>query len=291
MHPDELPVDDVLVRSLLAEQFPEWAGLPLRRVASAGTVNALYRLGDELLVRLPLRADWGDGVLHEHEWLPRLAPLLPVATPVLRGRGAPSADYPSIWSVYAWLDGANPIPGSLETPEELAVDLAAFVGALRQVDPAGAPESYRGGSLAPRDEEFKGFLAEARDEVDPDAASAAWEAALSASEWAGGPVWTHADLLPGNLLVSSGRLSAVLDWAASGVGDPACDLIPAWYLLPSSVRPSFRDALEVDDATWERARGWALSIGVIALPYYRDTNLVMAEHARHVIREVLADLR
>ena len=287
MHPDELPIDDALVRRLLAEQFPEWAGLPLRRVASGGTVNALYRLGDELLVRLPLRAGWGGGTLHEHEWLPRIAPSLPFATPVLRGVGAPSDEYPSPWSVYAWLEGDNPVPGELEAAELLAADLAAFVAALRRIDRMGAPISFRGVSLASRDDEFRGALAQARDEVDEDAATRTWESSLAAPEWAGAPVWTHADLLPGNLLVSSGRLSAVLDWAASGVGDPACDLIPAWYVLPSSARPAFRGALSFDDATWERARGWALSIGVIALPYYRETNPLMTQQARYVIREVL----
>src|SRR5438105_628194 len=174
MHPDELPIDGALVRRLLAEQFPEWGALPLRRVASAGTVNALYRLGDELVVRLPLQAAKAGGVLHEREWLPRLAPLLPVATPVLHARGTPTPEYPVPWSVYGWLEGENPVPGGLDVPELLAADLASFVAALRQADPHGAPTSHRGFLLAPRDDDVRRCIAEASDEVDAEAATAAW---------------------------------------------------------------------------------------------------------------------
>jgi aminoglycoside phosphotransferase (APT) family kinase protein len=125
--------------------------------------------------------------------------------------------------------------------------------------------------------------------VDTDAVTAAWDAALQIPEWDGAPVWLHTDLAAGNVLLADGRLSAVIDWAGMGVGDPACDLPVAWNLLPTAVRDVFRATLEVDDATWARGHGWALSIALIQLPYYRDTNPPLAENSRHVIREVLAD--
>ena len=287
MHADELDLDVPLVRGLLEAQFPHWAQLPLERVPSAGTVNALFRLGGDMAVRLPLRRGSAGGVEHEHEWLPRLAPLLPVPIPVLLGKGTPTEEYPWPWSILGWLEGENPSPGELQAPDPLAGDLAEFVAALRRVEPTGAPRGYRGGPLASVDAELRASVAQLHDEVDVDAALAAWAAALEAPRWSGPPVWVHCDLLAGNLLVSEGRLSGVIDFAGSGVGDPACDLMVAWNLLPSGARETFREALGVDDATWARGRGWALSWALIALPYYRETNLVMASNARHVLREVL----
>ncbi|MFC7217995.1 aminoglycoside phosphotransferase family protein [Streptomyces polyrhachis] len=293
MHPDEHPIDDALVRRLLADRFPDWAGLPLRRLASGGTVNAMYRLGADLVVRLPLVKGGAGDVLLERHWLPRLAPLLPADVPQPLGAGEPAAGYPWPWSVYRWLDGANPEPGELAKPEQLAVDLAQFVTAMRAIDLPDAPAAYRGGPLAEQDAATRDAVAQLRrlpeEGVDCDAALAVWEAALRAPAWDGPPVWLHADLSPGNLLVADGRLRAVIDFGCTGTGDPACDLFPAWNLLPPPAREVFRTALGTDAATWLRGRGRTLSQALIALPYYRRTNPVMARHARHVIREVLAE--
>jgi aminoglycoside phosphotransferase (APT) family kinase protein len=289
MHADEIDIDVDLVRRLIATQFPHWADLPIEPFPSSGTVNALYRLGDDMLVRLPRRPGYAGGVEHEHKWLPRLAPLLPVAIPALLGKGAPAEGYPWPWSIFHWIEGENPTPERIAEPDLFAKDLAEFVAALRRVDPTGVPPGFRGGPLSTRDAELRGCLPALRGTVDTDAALHLWEAALREPEWKGPPVWGHSDLLAQNLLISRGRLSGVLDFAGSGVGDPACDLMVAWSLLPPKARDAFRAALDVDDATWARGRGWALSWALIALPYYRDTNPVMAANARHVIGEVLAD--
>jgi aminoglycoside phosphotransferase (APT) family kinase protein len=281
MHADELPIEMPLVRRLLEEQFPELAALPLEPVPSTGTDNALYRLGDELVVRLP-RIEWAAaGIEKDLRWLPFLAPRLPVAVPVPLVRGRPAAGFPWDWGVYSWLPGESPTlgPGS----EALARDLAGFVRALRMVETVGAPASRRGRPLATQDERARQALAEV-----PEAADA-WEASLAVPEWEGRPVLLHADLLPGNLLVRGGRLAGVIDFAVAGVGDPACDLIPAWSVLAGEARRVFRRDAGLDDATWARGRGWALSIGLIALPYYRETNPGFAAVARHLIDEVLAD--
>ena len=125
--------------------------------------------------------------------------------------------------------------------------------------------------------------------LDADAVTAVWEAALQAPAWRGPPVWIHGDLQSGNLLARQGRLSAVIDFGCLGVGDPACDVMAAWMLLSAETRDVFRAALQVDDATWARGRGWALSVGLIALPYYQSTNPVLAGIARRAIDEALAD--
>lgn len=290
MHADELEVGLDMVARLLAGQFPEWADRPLRPVPSAGTDNALFRLGGDMVVRLP-RIGWAVAdVEKEHRWLPRLGPALPVAVPRPLGLGAPAEGYPWPWSVYAWLAGDNPVVGRLPDPLRFAADLAGFLGALRAVDAAGGPPARRGVPLADRDAATRAAIDALGARVDGAAVAATWSAALQAPAWTGSPTWVHGDLAPGNLLCTSGSLAGVLDFSGLGVGDPACDLMVAWNLLPSEARRVFRSALGVDDAEWERGRGWALSVALIQLPYYWDTNPALAGSARHVIGQVLADV-
>ena len=288
MHADELEIDEALVRTLLAGQFPQWADLPIERTPNWGTDNAIYRLGGDMAVRLP-RIHWAvGGGDKDFQWLPRLAPHLPVAVPVPLAKGAPAEGYPWEWGVYPWLEGENPAADRVD-PSALTRDAVQFVNALHQVDLAGGPPTRRGESLEGQDESARVALIALEGMIDTVAATAAWDAALETPTWSGPPVWIHGDLLPGNLLVRGGRLTGVIDWGLLGVGDPACDLIIAWGLLPGKARSVFRAELGVDDATWARGRGWALSIALIALPYYRDTYPVFADVARHLIREVLAE--
>lgn len=236
MHVDEAEIDASLVGRLLAAQFPQWADFPVRAVPSTGTDNAIFRLGGEMCVRLPRVQAAAGQVEKEQQWLPRLAPLLPLAIPVPLAKGAPGEGYSWHWSVYEWLEGET------ATMERLA-----------------------------------------------DALTSAWEAALAAPVWPGPPAWIHGDLQSGNLLVVDGRLSGVIDFGGLGVGDPACDLQVAWNLFAGDSRQTFRAALAVDDAAWARGRGWALSVALIQLPYYKDTNPALAANARYTIGEVLGD--
>ena len=203
----------------------------------------------------------------ELEWLPTLAPLLPLEIPVPVAQGRPSGEYPWFWDVYTWVEGETAFVEEIDTIQA-ARDLAAFVAALRQVDPAGAPRG-RGIPLAERDEEIQYWLA--RFDGDP-TVTAEWERALAAPPWDGPPVWHHGDLDARNWLVRDGRISGVIDWGAMGVGDPACDVMVAWKLRSRAARDAFREALPTDDATWERARGWVLSQAVAALAYYTPEN-------------------
>ncbi|MFF7354173.1 aminoglycoside phosphotransferase family protein [Streptomyces filipinensis] len=293
MHPGMHPIDVDLVRRLIAGQFPQWAGLAVERFPSGGTVNAMYRLGDDMVVRLPLVRGGANDVSMERTWLPRLAPHLPTTIPEALGEGEPAEGYPWPWSVYQWLAGENPEAGALSEPVLLAEDLAEFVAAMRSITLPGAPQAHRGGPVASLDAETRAAIEQLRgipqEGVDCDVATAVWEEALRAPSWDRPPVWLHADLMPGNLLVHGGRLTSVIDFGCLGAGDPACDLFPAWNLLPAKAREVFREALSVDNATWIRGRGRTLSQALIALPYYRKTNPAMAHNARHVIRTVLQE--
>jgi aminoglycoside phosphotransferase (APT) family kinase protein len=249
----------------------------------------MYRLGNDMVVRLP-RIHWAVGAADkDFEWLPRLAPLLPVAIPVPLAKGAPAEGYPWEWGVYPWLEGDNPAVNDISDPSSVTRDVVQFVDALHRVDLADGPPTRRGAPLEGQDESARAALVALEGMIDIDAATAAWDEALATPEWSGSPVWVHGDLLPGNLLLENGRLTGVIDWGLLGIGDPACDMMIAWGLLPAEARDVFRAELDVDDATWMRGRGWALSIALIALPYYKDTNPVFANVARHLIREVLAD--
>jgi aminoglycoside phosphotransferase (APT) family kinase protein len=294
MHANELDTDVSLVGRLLAAQFPHWADLPIEPVDSAGTDNALYRLGEDMAVRLPrIHAAVGQ-VEKEQRWLPKLAPLLPLAIPLPLAKGAPAQGYPWEWSVYRWLEGETATIERITDLGQAATDLAQFIAALQRIDPTDGPlpgehNSYRGVPLATRDAETRAAVASLHSLIDVGAVGAVWGAALEAPVWQGSPVWLHGDLLSGNLLAAQGRLSAVIDFGCLGVGDPACDVMVAWTYLSAGTRDAFRAALPVDDATWARGRGWALSVGLVALPYYQTTNPVLAGIARNAIDEVLAD--
>jgi aminoglycoside phosphotransferase (APT) family kinase protein len=294
MHLGEIATDAALVRRLLAAQFPAWAGLPVEPLATAGTDHALYRLGDDMVVRLPRRPEAALQVRKEQEWLPFLASFLPLEVPAPLGSGQPSADFRWAWTVVRWIEGEDAAVARVVDPRQAAEDLGRFVAALQLVDPSGGPpsgehNSLRGAPLEVVDAEARrgiGLL-----EGDGRELTAAWEAALGAPVWRGRPVWHHGDLLPGNVLVRGGRYAAVIDWGCSGIGDPACDVMAAWTMCSAETRDLFRAAVRVDDATWARGRGWALWFGLVALPYYRTSNPVLARIARRAIDEVLADHR
>jgi aminoglycoside phosphotransferase (APT) family kinase protein len=293
MHADELEIGPSLVRRLLEAQFPQWADLSITLVEPRGTDNALYRLGGELVVRLPRRDRTVLTLEKELAWLPRIAPFLPLPVPAPVAIGAPTEEYAWTWSVYSWLEGESATPDRLTDARQAGLDLAAFVAALQRIDPAGAPgpgehNFFRGEPLVNRDAAVRASIETLRDELDVAAVGAIWEAALGAPEWRRPGVWIHGDLDARNLLAAEGRLSAVIDWGSLGVGDPASDVMAAWKVLTPRGREAFRTALAVDDATWQRARGWALSQALGALSYYTlETNAVLVREAQRWLAEVL----
>ncbi len=294
LHADQIDADELLVRRLLADQFPQWADLPVTAVPTSGTENAIYRLGDEMGLRLPYRPGKDEQIEKLDRWLPRLAPRLPLSIPELLARGAPSEEYPAAWSIVRWLEGEEATLERLDDPVETARTLAEFVRALIAIDATGGPAPgthnfWRGVPLAARDEMTRRGISESEGLIDTEAVTRAWEHDRAAPAWDGPPTWLHGDLVPDNMLLNDRRLSAVIDWGGLGVGDPATELLPAWNLFRGASREAYREALGFDDATWARGRGLALSTSIVALPYYSDSLPVRAKRANEVIREVLAD--
>lgn len=287
LHDDEVRTDVALVRRLLAAQFPHWADRSLRPFPSLGVDNTLYRLGDDMVVRLPRSAWSGARVDKELRWLPILAPHLTVTIPAPLGSGAPSEEYPWRWSIYRWITGV-PLEGDhLADPHRFARELARFIAALRRIDPADGPPLDQ--TFATRDVQMRATITALRDTIDADEVTATWDTILGLPAWAGPPVWLHGDLAPGNVLLTDNRLGAVIDFAGMGVGDPAIDVRAAWTVLPTDARSTFRAAMPIDDATWARGRGWALAQTLAQLLYYRDTHPALVTNLRRVIRAILAD--
>jgi len=295
MHADEVDVDIPLVSWLLAAQFPQWASLPIKPVEPLGTDNALFRLGDEMVVRLPRRKQTTQTLEKELRWLPILAAQLPLPIPIPKVEGTPAEGYPFRWSVYRWLKGENATVELVTDLKQLAIDLAQFLAALQRIEPAGGPlpgghNFFRGVPLRRRDEVTRTAIASLGRAIDRDAVTAAWEAALRAPEWEGSPVWVHGDLDRRNILIRRGRLCGIIDFGCLGVGDPACDGMAAWKLLSAETRDIFRTALSVNEATWLRSRGWALSQALMALSYYtKETNPTLVLEAQRWMTETLAD--
>ena len=289
-----MKIDASLVGRLVAAQFPQWAELPVRPVEFGGWDNRTFHLGAHMTVRLPSAAAYAAQVEKEHRWLPKLAPLLPLAIPVPLVMGAPGEGYPWPWSIYRWLDGetASRAPG-LDLGR-CATALAEFLLALQRINAAGGPLAgphnfHRGGPLATYDGETRRAIAALGGRIDAGAVIAVWDAALTAP-WRGPPVWLHGDVAAGNLLVDpDGRLTTVIDFGCSGVGDPACDLAIAWTFFEGESREAFRAALPLDAAAWARGRGWTLWKALIVWAGLPGANPLGVEASRRIVDDLLAD--
>jgi aminoglycoside phosphotransferase (APT) family kinase protein len=299
MHDDELALDAALVRRLIDAQFPHWADEPVRELGASGSSNALFRLGEDLLVRLPRQSGGGAAIVKEARWARTLARILPVAVPEVQALGEATPHYPERWSVVRWLDGAPPT--TTRPGDALARDLAAAVTALRQAPVSAEARTdpalrwYRARPLAELEDKTRADLAACRRleglDLDLAAAERVWEEAmrLPSARADHAEHWLHADLLAENLLVRDGRLAAVLDLGGLAVGDPTVDLIAAWQVLDASGRDLFRRAVAVEEETWLRGRAWALAIALMILPYYWETlpERCAAQHA--VAQAVITD--
>lgn len=281
-----------LVRRLLVEQYPRWADLPLRPVASNGTDNTIFRLGDDKCVRMPCIERSVPNIIKERQWLPRLAPQLPLRVPQPLAKGEPSDEYPWVWTIYDWIEGEEATIERLADPTASAVALAEFIRALQEIDSAAAPPSgpatgYRGAPLIQRDQHTRNALRaiaempELRGVLDLQRLERIWDNALQAPPWSGPPRWAHFDLHAGNLLAQDGRLAAVIDWGMAGAGDPAAELHVAWGWVPADAHQAFRSAVGLDDHAWTRGLGWTLSVALIQVAYYlpRATHPVLTRKA------------
>ncbi|MGV9408982.1 aminoglycoside phosphotransferase family protein [Nocardia sp. NPDC003693] len=261
-------IDARLVESLIAQQFPRWSHLPIRPVPHDGWDNRTYRLGEDMSVRLPTAAGYAPAVAKESRWLPTLAPALPVSVPTILGEGLPGLGYEFPWSVRRWIAGESADRAAIGNPVDFAVAVAEFLRALQRCATTGGPAAgahsfHRGRPPRVYDGQTRALLA-TLDGIDTAAATTVWDEAL-ATEWTRSPVWFHGDLAPGNLLLEAGKLTAVIDFGTCGVGDPACDLVPAWTMFSGPSREVFRAAVGHDEDTWARARGWALWKALLTL--------------------------
>lgn len=268
MRKEDITVE--VVSCLIAQQFPHLARLEVRPVALDGWDNTTFRLGDELSVRLPSHEMYVAQIDKEHLWLPVLAPQLPLPIPRPVAKGKPGCGFPAAWSIYGWLPGEPAAIVGVQDHQRLATDLAGFLAALYAADadggPPPGPHSFsRGGSVADKDEQTRSTIDLLVDDIDAPGAIEVWEAAL-AEEWVRPGVWVHGDVTGSNLLLEDDRLSGVIDFGCSAVGDPACDLTPAWTLFEGASRERFTTLLPFDSGTWARARGWALWKALISVP-------------------------
>lgn len=284
----ELDVDESLVASLLSDQHPDLAGRPLRLVAN-GWDNTLFRLGDDLLVRLPRRAAAAELVEHEATWLPVLSALVPVPVPVPVRTGTPSWRYPWSWTISRWIDGESALPLSAAQRAPLARPLAEALTALHVPAPADAPHNpVRGVDLRSRDAAVRGRLTAS---ASPAAGGleALWSDLVDARPWSREPVWVHGDPHPGNVLVRDGRLAALIDFGDVCAGDPATDLAAGWLFFEADAREEFRRAADerggYDASDWARARAWALVLGT-AFDAHSDDDPAMAALAAHALAQV-----
>jgi aminoglycoside phosphotransferase (APT) family kinase protein len=290
MNANQPNVSVATVRELLDRQFPRWADRPITEGPSGGAGNALFRLGDDLVVRLPLHPGSAAAVDVELTWLPWLASQLPLAVPIPVAAGAPDDVFPRQWAVFRWLRGVG-----LDTYHDVdlvdvAVRLGRFVAALRSIEVTGAPASLRPHPLQGDGSEVHSDIRALGAEgiVDEALATAVWDSARAAPSFHL-PVWIHGDLFPMNLLTEQGALSAVIDFDLMGAGDSAVDMVPAWTLLTAETRPLFREASGVDDDTWIRGRGWALKAGLGAVRRYGVGGHPQAAVGRYALSQTIAD--
>lgn len=289
------------VGRLLREQFPDLADLPLEPYTSSATDNVVYRLGKDLLVRLPQSGSAADQVAKDARWLPLLAPHLPVEIPTIVGEGRPSELFPWPWSVQKWIDGRDAGSGDARDRVEVAATLGDVVRELRRVDTTDAPmpsaaNSFRGAPVATRDDHVR-HAARFAEEMGPGSEFTAgldvaavmriWQSALDAAPWDGPPVWIHGDLIPGNILMRGAELAALIDFGCAAVGDPAGDMMAAWTLFAGEARKEFLARAHVDDDTRARARGWAAYVGITAMPYHHDSNRSFCAFARGILDDLL----
>ena len=291
MHADEVDTDPSLVQRLVARRFPAWAELPVEPVFPLGTDNANYRLGTDKLVRLPRQEGKAAGLERELEWLPRIAPAMPLAVPEPLARGEAAEGFPFPWAVFTWVEGENVAVAGIADPQQTAAALAELILSVRSLDATDAPPGLRRGTLRQHDEWVRTGTAKLAGRYDSEGLLAAWDEALELTPWDGPPTWCHCDLDLRNVLFRDGRPSGVLDWGWAGAGDPASDTAVAWKILPAETRDAFWDTLGADEDEIARSRGWTLMQCAGALSYYTpENNPALFHEAERWLSELLGSV-
>ncbi|MCD7438562.1 aminoglycoside phosphotransferase family protein [Streptomyces lincolnensis] len=292
MHDDQVDVTTETVAALIKEQFPEWSGKAIRLLPSTGTVNAIFRIGDDLSARFPLRlADATETLMFLEQEARASAELaqvsrFPAPEPVALGK--PGAGYPMPWSVQTWLSGTVASDADPSGSEAFAEDLAAFITTLREAETQGRLFSGegRGGVLTHHDDWMATCFQESQGMLDVPRLRQVWSR-LRELPRTGADVMSHRDLIPGNVLVAGDRLSGVLDTGGFGPADPALDLVSAWHLLQPGPREVLRRTLGCDDLEWERGKAWAFEQAMGVVWYYVESNPAMSAMGRRTLDRIL----
>ncbi|MEH7351889.1 aminoglycoside phosphotransferase family protein [Gottfriedia acidiceleris] len=284
-----------LVKQLINEQFPIWSHLEIKPVELSGNDNRTFHLGDHMSVRLPSAECYVPQVEKEHKWLPILANKLslPVSKPL--AKGSPSKYYPWPWTINEWIDGETSSKENIIDLNQFAKDLGQFLNEFQSIDAHGGPIAgthnfFRGGNLAVYDRETRDSIDQTKEIFSKDLLTEIWETALS-SKWEGEQVWVHGDIAPGNLLVKNGKLCAVIDFGILGVGDPSCDAAMAWTFFDTHSRNVFKNVLNFDDNTWNRARGWALWKALITFNANKENTTSIKEESFNTINVIMNDFK
>lgn len=290
-----IKIDVDLVSKLINNQFPEWSNLEIKPVKKSGNDNKTFHLGNSMSVRLPSDEEYVPQVEKEQKWLPILAKHLstPISEPLAKGE--PSGDYPHPWSVNKWLDGEIVTIENIDDPNQFANELGGFLVELQSIDASGGPLAgehnfYRGGDIVVYDDECRDAINNNVTTFNKHELEEIWELALT-SKWASEPVWVHGDIAPGNILIKNGKLRAVIDFGILGVGDPSCDAAMAWTFFDDRSRKTFKNALNFDEETWNRARGWALWKALITYDYNKQSNKAVADEQCNIINVIINDYK
>jgi aminoglycoside phosphotransferase (APT) family kinase protein len=288
-------IDVDLVSKLIKEQFHEWSGLEIKPVKNSGNDNRTFHLGEEMSVRLPSDVSYVPQVEKEQKWLPILAQQLSLPLPLPLAKGKPSELYSYPWSINKWLDGETLTLENIDDLNQFATDLGNFLVELQSINASNGPLAgkhnfYRGGDIAIYDEESRAAINNNTDIFDEQLLNEIWDLALD-SKWNRKPVWVHGDIAPGNILVKDGELCAVIDFGILGVGDPSCDAAMAWTFFDDKSRKVFKNVLNMDEETWNRARGWALWKALITYDYHKDSNQKVADDSFNIIKVIINDYK
>ncbi|MCP3765061.1 aminoglycoside phosphotransferase family protein [Domibacillus sp. A3M-37] len=288
-----IKIDSALVTKLIKEQFPEWAHLEIKPVKVSGHDNRTFHLGIDMSVRLPSALGYVPQVEKEQKWLPILEQKLslPIPSPIAKGKA--NEEYPFPWSINKWIEGETVTRENVKDLKQFANDLGEFLIELQSIDAsegplAGAHNFYRGAPLSVYDHESRNAIKNNRDVFDESILTRLWDLALD-SKWERDPVWLHGDIAVGNILVQDGKLSSVIDFGVLGVGDPSCDAAIAWTFFDNESRKVFKDVLNIDEGTWNRARGWALWKALITYEEHKNSDIIKSKEAYNVILTIVED--
>jgi aminoglycoside phosphotransferase (APT) family kinase protein len=289
LHEGQIIIDAAVVKKLVKTQFAEYKDLPISEFNSSGTVNSIFRLGDDYCIRLPILKQYADSLLREYNILPYLSKKLTVKIPRPVKLGSPDASYPFSWAIYTWLDGSPYDNDKITDYKHIVPELAGFITALHSVDLLDdAPKAGRAPLLA-LNTVTQEALNNSKAEIDYKKAVKIWETLLNTPAWDKKPVWIHADLLKSNILTKNNHIAAIIDFGSAGIGDPAFDFIAAWTLFDRKNRQLFRKLLNIDDIVWRRACAYALHQAAIGIPYYRKSNPEFVRQSIWTIEEIIMD--